>query len=194
MTNRFSSIQEIATEFDALIPSIAENFESVVTSLLADILTKYGSEARGEINKLSNRYDYDAAVWRQFRDFTVTVDVNGNKSHIVRAEGDKYLINYDRIKRSAIKYAQAEVDKFKFKLVNKLEDLENISNLRIRSGEFSFDATLNDYSVRVKQTTVFKTSSKGKLFNQWPCRIYVNNRFISEAKFKKLQSEIKETI
>ena len=76
MTNRFSSIQEIATEFDSLIPSIAENFESVVASLLADILTKYGSETRGEINKLSSHYRHDGAVWRQYRTYTYVVDVN----------------------------------------------------------------------------------------------------------------------
>lgn len=193
-TNKFSNIEQIAKEFDALIPSIAENFESVVASLLTDILTKHGSETRGKISALFNYRGHDAAVWRQFRTYTDVVDAQGNKSTKVRAEGDKYVINYDRLKNAAVKYAQFQVEKFKYKLAKKLEDLENISNLKINGSKFSFDATLDEYNVRVEQTTVLKSSSKGKLFNQWPCRIYVDGKFISEAKFKKLQSEIKETI
>lgn len=183
---QFANIQQIAQEFDNMIPVIADNFESVVGTMLNTILSTYGSEVSGPISTLTSKFSQDAAIWRQFRSVVDVVDVNGVKSTKYRAAGNKYVINSVKLNTVALKYARFEVEKFKCKLVNKLVDLTDISDLNIQGNEFSFNAKLNDYNVRVEQTTVLKTSNKGKLFNQWPCRIYVNDKFMSEAKFKEL--------
>lgn len=39
--------------------------------------------------------------------------------------------------------------------------------------------------VRIEQSVILNVSSKGKVSNQFPARIYVAGKFVSEAKFKK---------
>jgi len=181
----FANIQQISNEFDVMVPAIASNFENWVTKALERILAKYD---RKELNKLGNSWSDDGGVWRQLRTFTIMVDENGEKTNRMTS---MYKVDYARIKTESVKYAQSQVDAFKYKLEKKLSDLTDISNLRISDSEFAFESSLGENKVRIEQTTILKCSSKGKLFNQWPCRIYVNGKMMPESKFKKLQEEVK---
>jgi hypothetical protein len=181
----FDNIQQISNEFDAMVPAIAVNFENWVTKALERILAKYQPK---EIKNLGNSFSDDGGVWRQLRTFTIMVDENGEKTNRYTSI---YQVDYDRIKAESIKYAQAQVDSFKHKLQQKLADLTDISNLHISGLEFTFLAKLNEHQISIEQTTVMKCSKNGKLFNQWPCRIYVNGKMMPESKFKKLQEEVK---
>jgi hypothetical protein len=176
----FSSIQQISDKFDTMIPAIANNFETWVTKNLERIIAKYD---RAEIQKLGNSFSDDGGVWRQLRTFTIMVDEQGNKTSRYTS---LYKVDYNRIKSESIRYAQNQVDSFKYKLQKKLSDLTDISDLRLSGLEFSFRAKLAEHKVYIEQTTILKCSSKGKLFNQWPCRIYVDGKMVPEAKFKIL--------
>ena len=177
----FDNIEQISAEFDTMVPGIASNFEVWVTKNLERILTKYEPK---EIKNLGNSFSDDGGVWRQLRTFTIMVNENGEKTNRYTSI---YQVDYDRIKAESIKYAQDQVDSFKYKLQQKLSDLTDISDLRISGSEFAFNAMLNENKIHIEQTTVLKCSNKGKLFNQWPCRIYVNGKMMPESKFKKLQ-------
>ena len=182
---RFDNIQQISAEFDTMVPGIASNFEAWVTKNLERIIAKYKKE---EIRNLGNSFSDDGGIWRQLRTFTYMVDNEGNKTNRFTS---MYKVDYDRIKNESTRYAQAQVDSFKHKLQQKLSDLTDISNLAINGLEFSFRGTLAEHQIRIEQTTVLKCSKNGKLFNQWPCRIYVNGKMMPESKFKKLQEEVK---
>jgi hypothetical protein len=181
----FDNIQQISAEFDTMVPAIAANFESWVTTNLDRILAKYDSK---QIRNLGNSFSNDGAIWRQLRTFTYMVDNEGNKTSRFTS---MYKVDYNRIKNESIRYAQAQVDSFKHKLQQKLSGLTDISNLAINGLEFSFRGTLAEHLIHIEQTTVLKCSKNGKLFNQWPCRIYVNGKMMPESKFKKLQEEAK---
>jgi hypothetical protein len=177
----FSSIHQISNEFNTMVPAIANDFETWVTKNLERIIAKYD---RAEIQKLGNSFSADGGVWRQLRTFTIMVDEQGNKTTRYTS---LYKVDYNRIKAESIRYAQDQVDSFKYKLQQKLSDLTNISDLKLSGLEFSFRAKLAEHNVYIEQTTVLKCSNKGKLFNQWPCRIYVDGKMVPEVKFKKLQ-------
>lgn len=179
----FNNIQQISDQFDTMVPAIAADFENWVTKALERIIAKYD---RKQIRQLSSSWGPDGGVWRQLRTFTIMVDENGEKTTRFT---NIYQVDYDHIKKESIKYAQGQVDAFKYKLNKKLSDLTNITDLRISGSEFAFNATLNENKVHIEQTTILKCSNKGKLFNQWPCRIYVNGKMMPESKFKKLQEE-----
>ena len=181
----FDNIEQISAEFDTMVPSIASNFEVWVTKNLERIIAKYKKE---EIRNLGNSFSDDGGIWRQLRTFTYMVDNEGNKTNRFTS---MYKVDYDRIKKESVRYAQAQVDSFKHKLQQKLADLTDISNLHISGLEFTFLAKLNEHQIRIDQTTVLKCSKNGKLFNQWPCRIYVDGKMMPESKFKKLQEEVK---
>jgi len=179
---KFAKIENISAEFDAMVPSIADDFETWVTKTLEFILSSYD---RKEIHALGNSFSADGGKWRQLRTFTFMVDENGEKTNRFTSN---YKIDYERIKKESVRYAQAQIDAFKFKLNQKLADLTDIENLRINGSDFRFVGMLGDKEVLIEQTTVLKCSNKGTLFNQWPCRIYVNGKFMSEAAFKKLSA------
>ena len=177
---KYAKIENIAAEFDAIVPIIADEFVSWVTKTLERILSTYDRKA---ISNLGNSFSTDGGKWRQLRTFTIMVDENGEPTNRFTS---RYKIDNDRIAKESIRYAQAQVDAFKFKLNQKLADLTDIENLRITGSDFRFCGSLGEHEVLVEQTTVLKCSNKGTLFNQWPCRIYVNGKFMSEAAFKKL--------
>ena len=179
---KFAKIENISAEFDAMVPAIAADFENWVTKTLERILSTYD---RKEIHVLGNSFSADGGKWRQLRTFTCMVDENGERTTRYTSI---YKINYEKIKTESVRYAQAQVDAFKFKLNQKLADLTDIEDLRISGSDFRFSGVLGDKEVLVEQTTVLKCSNKGTLFNQWPCRIYVNGKFMSEAAFKKLSA------
>jgi hypothetical protein len=175
-----TKIQNISAEFDAMVPTIAEDFRGWVTRQLERLLNRYD---RKQLSQLSSSWAHDAGLWRQLRRFTKMVDENGKDTTRMTY---LFRINHDQIEKSSIQYAQDQVDAFKVKLEKKLVDLTDIHNLHISGLNFSFQGILGDTRVRVEQTTVLKCSKNGKLFNQWPCRIYVNGKMMSEAAFKKL--------
>jgi len=179
---KFAKIENISAEFDAMVPTIADDFKNWVTKTLERILSTYD---RKEISQLGNSWSSDGGKWRQLRTFTIMVDENGEPTNRFTS---RYKVDHERIAKESIRYAQAQVDAFKFKLNKKLADLTDIENLRIESTEFQFNGMFGENKVRVEQTTVLKCSNKGTLFNQWPCRIYVNGKFMSEAAFKKLSA------
>ena len=179
---KFANIENISAEFDAMIPVIAADFSSWVTKTLERILSTYD---RKEIHALGNSWSSDGGKWRQLRTFTITVDENGERTTRYTL---RYKIDHERIATASVRYAKEQIDAFKFKLNRKLADLTDIENLRIDGSNFRFSGVLGENKVLVEQTTVLKCSNKGTLFNQWPCRIYVNGKFMSEAAFKKISA------
>jgi hypothetical protein len=176
----FAKIENIAAEFDAMVPSIAEDFKGWVTRQLERILNRYN---KAQLQQLGDSWTSDGGIWRQLRHYTYMVDENGEKTTRYTMN---YRIDHARIEAASLRYAQDQVNVFKTKLMTKLADLTDIHQLHLSGLNFSFQGMLGEQRVRVEQTTVLKCSKNGKLFNQWPCRIYVNGKFMSEAAFKKL--------
>lgn len=174
-----TTIQNISNEFDAMVPAIAADYVAWVTKQCERLVAMDAKK----LAQLPHSFGYEGGLFRQLRHFLVTIDENGNDTNRFRYT---FRVNHDRIAAKAVEYAQAQVDSFKAKLEAKLVDLTNVRDLNIRGLEFTFNANLGDRKVRVEQTTVLKCSNKGTVFNQWPCRIYLDGKFISEAAFKKL--------
>jgi hypothetical protein len=179
---KYAKIENISAEFDEMIPVIAAEFTSWVTKTLERIISTYD---RKELSNLGGSWSSDGGKWRQLRTFTIMVDENGEPTSRFTS---RYKINHERIERESVRYAKGQIDAFKFKLNQKLADLADIENLKIDGSNFRFSGVLGENKVLVEQTTVLKCSNKGTLFNQWPCRIYVNGKFMSEAAFKKLSA------
>ena len=72
------------------------------------------------------------------------------------------------------------------KMRMKLGDLRNVKVLhRTRGGDITVTGTLNGKAVILNQQRIINVSSKGTLFHQFPSRIYVDGKFMSEAQFKR---------
>ena len=102
------------------------------------------------------------------------------------APGAAGELNLERLDKHAQDFADAQVDSFIHKLESKIGHLTDVSLVLRGNGEFTIWGMQGDARVKVDQQVVFKVSSKGTFFLQWPARIYVDGKFTPEAKFKLL--------
>lgn len=79
--------------------------------------------------------------------------------------------------------AQACCDELQARLEEKVAGLENVTVKSVGGGAFEVTGTKNGKAVAVSQQTIINVSSKGKLFNQFPARIYVEGKLVPAAKF-----------
>ena len=102
------------------------------------------------------------------------------------APGAAGELNVERLEKHAQDFADAQVDSFIAKLEGKIGHLTDVSLTLRNNGEFTIRGMQGDDEVRVNQQVVFKVSNRGTFFLQWPARIYVNGKFMSEKDFKAM--------
>ncbi|MDD5150378.1 MAG: hypothetical protein PHC28_07815 [Flavobacterium sp.] len=97
-----------------------------------------------------------------------------------------YIINEDKLEKFSIKLAQDSILQWKAKIIKKIGNIKNIHCENINSTSFYITGEFNEYYIKIEQQMIVNISSKGKLFNQFPARIYVDGKKISESKYKQL--------
>lgn len=105
----------------------------------------------------------------------------------VQRNGEYQLVE-ERAAAYADSWAKAEVEAAAVKLIAKVGDLKHVKIIGApEAGVFTLVGHHPNYApVRVEQARILNVSSKGTLFNQWPARIYVDNKPISEAAYKRI--------
>jgi hypothetical protein len=68
----------------------------------------------------------------------------------------------------------------------KAGELTDSKVLRVSGANFRITGMKGDKKVMIEQNQIINVSVKGKLFNQFPARIYVDGKFYSAAAFKKI--------
>lgn len=101
------------------------------------------------------------------------------------APGAVGVVNSEWLEKNAQQFADDQVESFIVKLEGKIGHLTDVSLQMLGNAAFTIHGKHGDEQVTVEQQVVFKTSSKGTFFLQWPARIYVNGKFISEKEFKQ---------
>lgn len=161
MTNPFQ------TAFADYAPVLAAEFTSYFTRIIERAI------ADGE--------NHDS-LWRKNKEASQFAKFDGS-----RLSSKVIGINHDWLAKSAANYGTATVDSFVAKLTKKLGCLIDVEVRRANaSGSFVITGKLGDRIIRVEQQQVFKISTHGTPFHQWPARIYVDSKFTPEASFKKL--------
>ena len=172
MTNAF------AAAFDAYAPVLAAEFVAYHTRVITRLIEAYEGNLRG----LGNQFSADGAAYRNSREF---IAYESSTSTLVtrKAVG----VNADRLQRAGDEYAKAVLAKFVAKLSKKLAGVTEVKVVRAdANGTFIITGKMGDALVSIEQQKIWKVSSKGLFFHQWPARIYVDGKFTPEATFKKL--------
>jgi hypothetical protein len=85
-------------------------------------------------------------------------------------------VAYESAKQTAVAMAA--------KVAGKVGKLSGVNVRHVNGCEFNISGTdASGRAVELVQTTVYKFSSNGKMFAQFPCRIYVNGKFTAESNF-----------
>lgn len=129
-------------------------------------ITQFSALPRGEQINLSASRSCEGGAYRAVRGFMGC--------------DDAALLRY------ATRIATESAEETIAKLVKKLGTLTEAAITNRDAGQFTLIGMLGARRVCVEQQRVFKFSSKGTPFNQWPARIYVDGKFTPEAAFAKL--------
>lgn len=98
-----------------------------------------------------------------------------------------YTLNTDKVTKEATECALATIETWHTKIQAKMGQLESATVHQLDGLSFHITGTKAGHRVSIKQTMMINVSPKGKPFNQFPARIYVDGKFTPEAQFKKLQ-------
>jgi len=138
--------------------------------------------------KLEHGYN-DYGYWK----FTVepncsVIYAKGKESSCLPSSCLGYRIDAIKLDRNSKKYAEEVVTAFASKLTAKLECVTNVTVHHLDGADMRITAERDGKKIHIEQRCVLKVSPKGKLFNQFPALIYVDNKFYAEAAYKKLFS------
>jgi hypothetical protein len=177
---KMNAITNISEAFEVLIPEIKNQHIKFITAALVRLEEKYGNLGIAR-RDLSNSWSPDGACYRKFRSFLKYIE--GNKPS--RNLYEPMEIDHAYIEKVSQQNAEAEVASFVAKLERKFEDLDTAELNYARGPNFELLGSVGDVNVRIEQQMILKISKNGVLFNQFPARIYVNGKFLSEKNFKE---------
>ena len=165
------------TTFDAYAPILAADFVAYHTRVITRLIEKYEGNMRG----LANAYGTDGDAYRNSGYY---ISYTGGYPASPRTA---IGVDVEALQKDGDKYAEVTIQSFVAKLTRKLAPLTDVEVLWAKgSGQFTITGKLGNRQVTVHQDRVFKISSKGTPFHQWPARIYVEGKFTTEAAFKKI--------
>jgi hypothetical protein len=156
--------------FAPLKPLLVEQYTGYVTRTLEHYMADW--EAFSAKGRVQMSYD---ATWRFVRGFAVMSSD--------RMSAHPTGVNTERLNRLAEQNATAQIESFAHKLVQKLGQFGEFEATFARGGDFTIKGVVNGHKVVVDQQTIFKISSQGTPFNQFPARIYVDGKFTPAAKY-----------
>jgi hypothetical protein len=162
-----AKMNNIEAALQAFAPEIAYRYEAVVRSLHEKMVAKLGDTLFG----IYNDVDYARA-------FRIVV---------APALGRDKAINNEKLRRIAAAYAAETVADWSAKTSEKLGAVEeaSVAKMSLDGCSFLISGTKSGRRVALEQQIIIKVSSKGVPFNQFPARIYLDGKFISESAFKK---------
>lgn len=127
---------------------------------------------------------------RAFSDFNLYPSYAVIKAALVNVDPAEHLaanraqmLDAAKVETLADEAAEACCADLQARLEEKVAGLEAVDVKSVGGGNFEVTGTKNGKAVLVAQQTIINVSSKGKLFNQFPARIYVNGKLTPAAKF-----------
>jgi endo-1,4-beta-mannosidase len=156
-----------------LIEVFADQIKNMVTWRFSIIIGEFGTSARGVYN---SKY---VSEWRETIRFCVE---NVSKNPAI----SEYTLSSERLDAFSAKIAEEMAVEVLQKVSQKVGELDDAEVLHVGSANFTITGKKKGHAVKIEQQQIVNVSSKGKLFNQYPSRIYVDGKFTSAAKFGKI--------
>jgi hypothetical protein len=132
------------------------------------ITAKFGPSIKGVYNST------DGLVWKE----SVSLCCDRND--------DVYSLSEERLARFAAVLADEMADDVLAKVDAKVGELADAEVIRVSGADFRILGAKNNNAVTIEQQQILNVSSRGKLFNQFPSRIYVNGKFTPASKFAQI--------
>ncbi len=175
-------------------PNVEKYYDEWIRRLYSNLTRTFGfTFSQGPIvgSFASSRSIYNSSSAKLFKNVILPCcdSIPMHQDRIGRSNNDVYVINETKIAAIVSRMADDVILSWKSKIENKLGDLENSECKHLDGYRFRISGMKYGQNVVIDQDMILNVSKLGTLFNQFPARIYVNGKFLSEAKFKKLGVE-----
>lgn len=169
----------LAAALQAHKPALVESYCRIVRGQFARAVQDLGAT----LPAIGNDWTW-AKVWREtLRPVAHQPGATSMPAHNATLA---WVLDESRLLERARAYADAVVESWEGKIQGKLGELEGAEVHAMTGLAFTITGTRAGRRVRIEQTCIINVSPLGKLFNQFPARIYLDGKFTSEAAFRKL--------
>ena len=157
---------------NSLIAHFSKQIERSVRVQFDNIITHSGPTAKGVANS------------RLYRVWSETVRPCCDRSS-TRMDAT-YSLNEERLARFVAVVSEEFAAEVLAKVDAKVGELTNGKATLISGANFNVVGQKNGHNISIEQNQIINVSVKGKLFNQFPARIYVDGKFTPASKFAKI--------
>lgn len=173
----------IARAMATFIPDLKREYQDFVRRTLDRAKADLGPNLSGV---------YSSRSWHRI--FRGTLSPNVKRDHPadyrytgIPSKEDRYayIIDEGRLEKNSQEYAEGTAYQWYGKMVSKLGSLDSVDIKYMQGGNLILTGNRGSIEIRIDQQRIFKTSSLGTPFHQWPARIYVNGKFTTEREYKK---------
>jgi hypothetical protein len=164
-----------------------EMYINRVNRIFDSLVEKFGVNMAGDGSARGSIYNnVEGRVWRNVvRQCTDIFPIDPTAPKYAVKNGG-YRISNEKLDKEATKYAQDCIEQWLAKINHKIGALTDVTVYNYDTCRFDISGQTSVGPVRIQQDMILNCSSKGMLFNQFPARIYVNDKFISEKNFKEI--------
>jgi hypothetical protein len=174
----------LRSAFEARAPELAADWTAWMRRVYDRLFRDYNGQIPSWVDyKNPDRY----AITIMMREVCSVVNTKNtpiNPLHIL-------IMNEETLVQKANKYGDDVATQWFYKTSEKLGKLEDAEVVADSGGHVIVRGKRNGKAIEMRQQRILKCSSKGVLFHQFPARIYVDGKFITEAAYAELMGDKK---
>jgi hypothetical protein len=159
---------------------IAESYIQNITHLFQKVVDKHGPTLKG----VYSCWSYAKVFTKTLKYLVKSTLIDSAKPYAM--DNRTYTLDEVLVKNAAEAYAVETVAAWEKKIQSKLVDLKDAEVKYFTGLRFDISGAVKNKKVVIHQDMILNVSKLGTLFNQFPARIYVGGKFMSEASYKRM--------
>jgi nucleoid DNA-binding protein len=167
---------QLKIALDAIKPELAARYEAQIRRQYEVLLEKFGPTFKGAASAWGYTGNWQTVC-------PLLVNIVEDEARFVHSPK---ILSEKKLAKFSEQQAHFAVESWAAKIDGKLGELDSVSVNKFGNCAFVIFGSRNGKAIKIEQSVVLKYSNRGKLFNQFPAHIYVDGKFISEAKYKAL--------
>lgn len=168
----------LTTALAAFKPAIAADFTRTVERLFANAVERLGPALEGIHNSQWARVMSEGGILRPYVQFHYETVAGRQIRHPA-------TLRTEKLAQGAAAYADAVAISWADKIEAKMGELEGAEVHAMNGVAFTITGKRAGREVLIWQQMIFKVSSKGTPFNQFPARLRLDGKPITEAAYKR---------
>ena len=174
----------LRAEFEAQAPALAAEFSTYMEKTYLRLEEVFPDGIPAYIDTRDKEYRHRDSVM-MLRSVCDTISKRGPSG--IRGHDDIHtlVLNRETLAREAQRYGEQTAVQWFYKTNQKLGDLQNPTLVRDRDGYVHVKGERGGHGIELVQQRIINVSPLGRPFHQFPSRIYVDGKFVTEADYLK---------